>query len=67
MTSEITSKELLDEWDWETGRPTGRRVSRPDFYPLLFSEKMKIYMNVIISGARELVSHGTVSVRMPEK
>lgn len=44
-----------------------RTLSRRDFHPLLFSGVMKNYMNVIISGARELVSRGTVSVRMPEK
>lgn len=42
-----------------------RIISCRDFHPLLFSEKMKIYMDIILKGARELVKTGTVSVKMP--
>ncbi len=44
-----------------------RTLSRRDFHPLLFSPVMRNYMNIIIKGARELVSSGKVSVRMSEK
>lgn len=44
-----------------------RILSRADFHPLIFTDVMKDYMTVIITGARELVSHGTVHIRMPEK
>lgn len=42
-----------------------RVVSRKDFHPLIFSGKMRKYMDIVIKGARELVICGTVSVRMP--
>ncbi len=42
-----------------------RTVSRMDFHPLLFSAVMKNYMDIVLKGARELVEHGRVSVRMP--
>lgn len=44
-----------------------RTLSRGDFHPLLFSPVMKNYMNIVIQGSRELVSNGTVSLRMPGK
>ncbi|HOP63304.1 MAG TPA: hypothetical protein PK358_07780 [Spirochaetota bacterium] len=43
-----------------------REVSRKDFHPLLFSDSMKVYMETVISGAKELSVSGTVSMRMPE-
>ncbi len=39
-------------------------VSRKDFHPMLFDIRMKDYMSVIITGARELVRTGKVSVSM---
>jgi isopentenyldiphosphate isomerase len=42
-----------------------RTLSRKDFHPLLFSPVMRNYMDIIIKGARELVSTGKVTVRMP--
>ena len=32
VTSEILSKEILEEWDWESGKPTGRSVTRGESY-----------------------------------
>jgi len=32
MTFEIRSTELLEEWDWETGKPTGKSITRGDSY-----------------------------------
>lgn len=32
MTFEIRSNELLEEWDWETGKPTGKSITRGDSY-----------------------------------
>lgn len=42
-----------------------RRLSRRDFHPLLFSEKMTGYMAVVLKGAEELVRGCKVSVKMP--
>lgn len=43
-----------------------RSLSRKDFHPLLFNEKMKQYMSVVIKGTRELVRTGKVTVSMPK-
>lgn len=42
-----------------------KTLSRKDFHPLLFDEKMKLYMSIVIKGLRELVRTGKVSVLMP--
>lgn len=42
-----------------------KTISRKDFHPLLFDQRMKLYKSVVIRGARELVRTGKVSVSMP--
>jgi len=43
-----------------------RSVSRKDFHPMLFDERMKLYLTIVISGIRELVRTGKTSVTMPQ-
>jgi len=50
------------------GRSMIKRVlSRRDFHPLLFDERMKLYKSVVIRASRELVRTGRVTVKMPER
>lgn len=42
-----------------------RTVSRRDFHPMLFDERMSLYMSVVIKGLRELVLTGNVTVMLP--
>lgn len=42
-------------------------LSRKDFHPLLFDERMRLYKSVVIQGARELVRTGKVTVSMPRR
>ena len=43
-----------------------RSLSRKDFHPMLFDERMKLYMSVVLNGVRELVRTGKVTVLMPQ-
>jgi hypothetical protein len=43
-----------------------RTLSRSDFHPMLFDERMKLYMSVVIKSARELILTGKVTVVLPE-
>jgi len=43
-----------------------KALSRKDFHPMIFDERMKLYMSIVIQGVRELVFTGKVSVRMPQ-
>lgn len=50
------------------GRSMMRKsLSRKDFHPLLFDQRMKLYKSVVIQGARELVLTGKVTVAMPQR
>jgi len=42
-----------------------RPLSRKDFHPMIFDERMKQYMHVVIKSARELVLTGKVTAAMP--
>ncbi len=42
-----------------------RSVSRKDFHPMLFDQRMKLYMSIVMKGSRELVRTGKVNVSMP--
>jgi isopentenyldiphosphate isomerase len=42
-----------------------KTLSRKDFHPMLFDERMKLYMDVVINGARELILTGKVSITFP--
>ena len=42
-----------------------RSVSRKDFHPMLFDQRMKLYMSIVMQGALELVHTGKVSVLFP--
>ncbi len=50
---------------FEESKIISKKVARKDFHPLLFSDTMKEYMDVVIAGAKEVVSKGTVTARMP--
>lgn len=41
-------------------------LSRKDFHPMIFDRRMKLYMSIVIQGARELVKTGQVTVAMPD-
>jgi len=43
-----------------------KKISRKDFHPMIFDGRMKLYMEIVIHGARELVNTGKVSVLMPQ-
>ena|GEM_PF-476348 len=43
-----------------------RSLSRKDFHPMIFDKRMKLYMSVVIRGARELVRTGKVTVTMSQ-
>jgi len=43
-----------------------KSLSRKDFHPMIFDDRMKLYMSVVIQGVRELVQTGRVSVLMPQ-
>ncbi len=42
-----------------------RTLSRRDFHPLLFDERMRLYKSIVIQASRELVATGRVTVSMP--
>lgn len=42
-----------------------RTVSRKDFHPMLFDERMAFYMSVVINGLRELTMTGKITVKLP--
>ena len=46
--------------------PVERTVSRRDFHPMLFDERMALYMSVVIKAARELVLAGKADTVLPE-
>ncbi len=43
-----------------------RSVSRKDFHPMLFDQRMKLYMSIVMQGASELIRTGKVSITMPQ-
>lgn len=43
-----------------------RSLSRKDFHPMLFDQRMKQYMSIVIQGVRELVQTGKAGVAMPQ-
>jgi len=69
----INDLELLFQKDFEfkiegfesSGR-IEKFVSRKDFHPLLFSESMKVYMDVVIKAAKEVALHNKTNIKMPE-
>lgn len=42
-----------------------KTLSRKDFHPMIFDQRMKLYMDTVIRGVRELVNTGKTDVRMP--
>lgn len=42
-----------------------RTLRMDDFHPLLFALTMRVYMDVVLSAAEELISSGRVTSRMP--
>lgn len=56
MTFEIRSMELLEEWDWETGKPTGRSVTRGESYLKgIPHEGVHLWIVREISGSAEIL------------
>lgn len=56
MTFEIKSTELLEEWDWETGKPTGRSVTRGESYLKgIPHEGVHLWIVQEISGSAEIL------------
>jgi isopentenyldiphosphate isomerase len=43
-----------------------KNISRKDFHPMIFDERMNLYMSIVIEGARELVQTGKVGKVMPQ-
>lgn len=56
MSFEIKSMELLEEWDWETGKPTGRSVTRGESYLKgIPHEGVHLWIVRDISGSAEIL------------
>ncbi len=43
-----------------------KNLSRKDFHPMIFDERMKLYMTIVIQGVRELVLTGRINLLMPQ-
>jgi isopentenyldiphosphate isomerase len=43
-----------------------KQLSRRNFHPMIFDGRMKLYMSIVLQGARELIETGKVSVLMPQ-
>ena len=43
-----------------------KNLTRKDFHPMIFDERMKLYMTIVIQCVRELVLTGKINLLMPQ-
>ncbi len=56
---------LVKVQGFSENRHIEKSVARADFHPQIFDDSMKIYMDVVIKAADELLSYGQVVTKMP--